>query len=92
MKRYGNLWQQLISFENIKKYFPSIDHEILKMIIRQKIKDPDVLWLIDLIIDSSNPQERVIDYFPGDDLFTPMERRKGLPIGNLTSSFLPIFI
>jgi RNA-directed DNA polymerase len=87
MKRYGNLWQQLISFENIKKYFPSIDHEILKMIIRQKIKDPDVLWLIDLIIDSSNPQERVIDYFPGDDLFTPMERRKGLPIGNLTSQF-----
>jgi len=27
------------------------------------------------------------DYFPGDDLFTPVERRKGLPIGNLTSQF-----
>ena len=24
-------------------------------------------------------------YFPGDDLFTPFERRRGLPIGNLTS-------
>ena len=22
-------------------------------------------------------------YFPGDDLFTPLERKKGLPIGNL---------
>ena len=26
-------------------------------------------------------------HFPGDDLFTPGERRKGLPIGNLTSQF-----
>ena len=25
--------------------------------------------------------------FPGDDLLTPLERRKGLPIGNLTSQF-----
>ena len=72
---------------DIKKYFPSIDHDILKNLIRRKIKDTDVLWLIDLIIDSSNPQERVVDYFPGDDLLTPIERRKGLPIGNLTSQF-----
>lgn len=72
---------------DIRKYFPSIDHEILKSIIRRKIKDADVLWLIDLIIDGSNPQELVIDYFPGDDLLTPIERRKGLPIGNLTSQF-----
>jgi hypothetical protein len=26
-------------------------------------------------------------HFPGDDLFTPYERRRGLPIGNLTSQF-----
>lgn len=26
-------------------------------------------------------------YFPGDSLFTPFERRRGLPIGNLTSQF-----
>ena len=25
------------------------------------------------------------DIYPGDDLFTPFERRRGLPIGNLTS-------
>jgi retron-type reverse transcriptase len=72
---------------DIKKYFPSIDHEILKNQIRRKIKDPRLLWLIDLIIDHSNPQEEVIEYFAGDDLFTPIERRKGLPIGNLTSQF-----
>jgi hypothetical protein len=29
----------------------------------------------------------VCDYFPGDSLFTPFERRVGLPIGNLTSQF-----
>ncbi len=72
---------------DISKYFPSIDHEILKQIIRRKIKCPDTLWLIDTIIDASNPQESPSFYFPGDDLFTPVERRRGLPIGNLTSQF-----
>jgi RNA-directed DNA polymerase len=79
--------QRYVLHCDIKKYFPSIDHEILKNLIRSKIKDPDVLWLIDLIIDSSNPQEPVIDYFPGDDLLTPAKHRRGLPIGNLTSQF-----
>ena len=41
--------------------------------------------MLDRIIDGSNPQEPVHRYFPGDDLFTPYERRRGLPIGNLTS-------
>lgn len=72
---------------DIRKYFPSIDHAILKTMLRRKIKDQKVLRLADLIIDCSNPQEFVPDYFPGDDLFTPLERRKGLPIGNLTSQF-----
>ena len=26
-------------------------------------------------------------WFPGDDLFTPSERRRGLPLGNQTSQF-----
>ncbi|GAB4154932.1 MAG: RNA-directed DNA polymerase [Cyanobacteria bacterium J069] len=72
---------------DIRKYFPSIDHAILKTILRRKIKCPDTLWLIDTIIDHSNEQEPVIDYFPGDDLLTPLQRRRGLPIGNLTSQF-----
>jgi retron-type reverse transcriptase len=72
---------------DIRKYFPSIDHEILKALIRRRIADAQTLWLIDAIIDGSNPQEPMNDHFPGDDLFTPLERRKGLPIGNLTSQF-----
>ena len=72
---------------DIRKYFPSIDHEILKKSMRRKIRDERTLWLIDLIIDSSNPQEPAISYFPGDSLFAPVERRRGIPIGNLTSQF-----
>jgi retron-type reverse transcriptase len=72
---------------DIRKYFPSIDHEILKEIIRRKIKCIDTLWLIEKIIDNSNKQEPHIVYFSGDNIFTPHERRRGLPIGNLTSQF-----
>jgi len=38
---------------DISKYYPSIDHDVLKQIIRRKIKDPDLLWLLDEIIDSA---------------------------------------
>jgi hypothetical protein len=38
---------------DIKKFYPSIDHGILKMIIRKKIKDKHVLSLLDEIIDSA---------------------------------------
>jgi hypothetical protein len=76
---------------DIKKYFPTIDHQILKSIIRQKIMDDKTLWLMDTIIDGSNEQEAVLQYFPGDNLLTPVERRKGLPIGNLTSQFFANF-
>ncbi|GAB4303838.1 MAG: RNA-directed DNA polymerase [Oscillatoriaceae cyanobacterium] len=72
---------------DIRKYFPTIDHEILKSLIRRKIKCADTLWLIDKLIDGSNEQESVIQYFRGDDLLTPLQRRRGLPIGNLTSQF-----
>jgi retron-type reverse transcriptase len=76
---------------DICKYFPSIDHEILKSLIRRKIKCPETLWLMDTLIDRSNLQESIIQYFPGDDLLTPVERRHGLPIGNLTSQFFANF-
>lgn len=72
---------------DIRKFFPSIDHEILKQEIRRKICCKDTLWLVDRIIDNSNPQEPHLQWFPGDDLFTPMTRKRGLPIGNLTSQF-----
>lgn len=72
---------------DVRRFFPSIDHEILKHRLARKIKDPSVLQLADLIIDNSNRQVAVPGYFPGDDLYTESERRKGLPIGNQTSQF-----
>lgn len=72
---------------DIRKFFPSIDHDILKIALRRKIACRQTLWLIDLIIDNSNPQDEHIAYFAADDLFTPFNRRRGLPIGNLTSQF-----
>ena len=72
---------------DIRKFFPSMDHAILKGHVARKIKDPNLLWLVGLIIDGSNPQEEVQRYFPGDDLFTPGERQRGIPIGNQTSQF-----
>jgi retron-type reverse transcriptase len=72
---------------DVRKYFPSIDHEILKGLVARKIKDRDVPWLVNRIIDRSNPQEEVQEWFAGDELFTPSARRRGLPIGNQTSQF-----
>lgn len=73
---------------DVSKFFPSIDREILKALVARKIKDPDVLWLVGLIVERSNAQDRTDEWFPGDNLFTPLERARGLPIGNQTSQFL----
>jgi retron-type reverse transcriptase len=72
---------------DIKKYFPSIDHATLKGDFRRVLKCPRTLALMDLIVDSSNEQEPVQDWFPGDDLLAVAARRRGLPIGNLTSQW-----
>lgn len=38
---------------DIKKFYPSVDHDILKELIRRKFKDQDLLWLLDEIINSA---------------------------------------
>jgi len=72
---------------DIQRYFPSIDHEILKTKLRRRIKDTRTLDLLDRIIDNSPLRDAPCEYFPGDDLLTPLQRRAGIPIGNLTSQF-----
>lgn len=73
---------------DVYRYFPSIDHAILKALLRRRIGCERTLALLDTIIDGSNPQEPVHRYFDGDDLWTPFERPRGLPLGNLTSQLL----
>jgi len=60
---------------DIKKYFENINHDILMKIIKKKIKDKKVLWLIKTIL--SNPTLRARE----------SEGAKGMPLGNLTSQF-----
>jgi RNA-directed DNA polymerase len=73
---------------DLYRYFPSIDHHaILKAEFRRRIACAGTLALMDAIVDGSNAQEPVDLHFPGDDLFEPHRRRRGLPIGNLTSQF-----
>lgn len=38
---------------DIRKFYPSIDHDILKLLLRRKFKDKDLLWILDEIVDST---------------------------------------
>jgi RNA-directed DNA polymerase len=82
---------------DIRQFFPSIDHAILRAVLAWRIADQKTLWLIDQILESgvgvlSESYDMV--YFPqdassegtGEGLFAAL-RPRGLPIGNLTSQF-----
>jgi retron-type reverse transcriptase len=74
---------------DVRQFFPSIDHTILRATLARQITDGEVLWLIDQILASGVgvlSEEYAMVYFPGDDLFA-VHRPRGLPIGNLTSQF-----
>ena len=77
-ERFRNRYAAVLRCD-LYRYFPSIDHAVLKVDVRRRIRCERTLWLIDAVIDGSNPQEPVHLYYPGDDLFTPFERRRGLP-------------
>jgi len=75
---------------DVVKYFPSIDHQILRELMAHHIADRQTLWLLDQILDSGvgvQADEYLQVCFPGDDLFA-LTRPRGLPIGNLTSQFM----
>ncbi len=83
--RYARKYRYVLKCD-IKKYFSSIDQEILYSILTRKIKCPNTIWLLNEILCSRRDTSNLV-YFPGDSLFTPMQRKKGIPIGNLTSQF-----
>ena len=56
---------------DIKHYFETVDHEILLSIIKRKISDEKVIWLIKQILNNFDSK---ID-------------KIGMPLGNLTSQF-----
>lgn len=58
---------------DIKKFFDTVDHGILLDTMNRRVKDPDVQWLL---------QEIVGSYSSG---LSGSFRKRGVPIGNLTS-------
>lgn len=58
---------------DIRQFFASIDHRILKTILARHIPDQNIVWLLGQIIDSFQTSDR-----PGT----------GLPLGNVTSQLL----
>ncbi len=39
---------------DVTKFYPNVDHEILKQLLQRKFKDQDLLWLLNEIIDSAD--------------------------------------
>lgn len=75
-RNYGAYY--ILKFD-ISKYFDNINKDILINIISNKIKDKNVLWILNKILDSSN------EYYAN--------KRVGIPIGNLTSqNFANIYL
>lgn len=58
---------------DIRKYFETVDHNVLINILKTKVKDKRIIWLIKQILANS------VD--------GGSEREKGMPLGNLTSQF-----
>lgn len=58
---------------DIKKFFDTIDHNVLLAILKRKIKDNDTVWLLEQTISSFSSNYSVLGI------------NKGVPIGNLTS-------
>lgn len=74
---------------DISKYFYRVDHDVAMKILEKKIKDEDVLWLLEEIIKNDHvPFGLPLGMEPGE---CPKSNRlydKGMPIGNLTSQLL----
>lgn len=58
---------------DVKKFFASIDQNVLKNILEKYIQDSDILWLLGQVIGSFQTENRLA---------------LGLPLGNLTSQLL----
>lgn len=58
---------------DIRKFFASIDHEVLFRILGKHIADEDVMWLLTQVVTSFHSNRG---------------KGKGLPLGNLTSQLL----
>jgi hypothetical protein len=88
--RLARLWAaeyRYVLHLDVAKFFPSLDHAVLEAQLARDLRGfPDVLALCMRIVEGGRAFAGGTRFhFPGDDLFAPLARRTGLPIGNLTS-------
>ncbi len=71
---------------DVRKYFLAIDHELLLAQLARDLRCPRTLALCERIVrEGARHLEPARFHFAGDDLFAPLARGVGLPIGSLTS-------
>jgi len=79
---------------DIKDFFPSIDKVILLNILCKRVVDPDIWWLVDLVIGwdctrsyVARGNRSLLTAIPANKSLFGKNNKKGLPIGNLISQF-----
>lgn len=83
--QFARRWPYALKCD-VRKYFPSIDHDVLTHLLGRVIADDRLMGLIGHILDSHADGQRQ-EWPPGGDLFDCRTVKRGLPIGNLTSQF-----
>lgn len=76
---------------DVRHYYQSINHDILKQKYRRLFKDSELLWVLDEIIDSvhtadfedENNARKILNLAPGE----PLPSEMGVPIGNYLSQY-----
>ncbi len=72
---------------DVRKFFPNLDHAILRAQLDGVSRCSQVMGLIEKILASYRTGPEVpCEWFPGDDLWSVL-RPRGVPIGNLTSQW-----
>ncbi len=75
---------------DIKKYFYTIDHQVLLAKLNRKFKDPKLMFLLEQLLGTYDSGVKY--YFPHTESdVCDMVRPRGLPIGNLTSQLFANF-
>lgn len=72
---------------DLHHYYQSINHEVLKQKFRKVFKDPELLWLLDEIVDSINTatEEDLIELSLSGEI--EVDPNTGIPIGNYMSQY-----
>ena len=66
---------------DVSKYFYRVDHDVLLSILRRRVADPDLTWLLETIIRCDHTDFGLSLDDPAADRIPSI----GMPIGNLTS-------